>query len=333
LYRAEKQALAWIADVQTMQNGVCCKALTSGEDLGFHRKSIQRGIKGRHRDGKLEYPGLLARGIVSVSGHVKGGRAPGGHGLTAVYTINRTELLKYIPEVDDDPKSPKKVDPNVDPLSKNVNPYLDLMPTSFLSSSLNNTAAADAPSRQASAEAADDDVVVDGDIRIFPTQSPSDGSSSPFRPPLGGNGSNAARAFSKSTASQESRGESTDRIIATTRQRQLERRMPDDEIYREYKAVFDNLIREKKICLTWTPPKNTHRKKAADLYRAIGRKAALAKWEEFLVEGDHDVPQRVFDEEADKEITITEQRTWLLLAFVTECCVRNSPTSPSLRLD
>ncbi|HXQ26781.1 MAG TPA: hypothetical protein VN822_10270, partial [Candidatus Acidoferrales bacterium] len=140
LYRSEKQALAWLADVQTMQNGVCRKALKSGEDLGYHRKSIQRGIHGKRRNGKIEYPGLLARGIVSVSEYVNGGRAPGGSGLTPAYVINRDALLTYIPDVEDDPPTtPMKVDTYVDTPAKKVDTYVDLMPTSSLRSSPNKS--------------------------------------------------------------------------------------------------------------------------------------------------------------------------------------------------
>jgi len=139
LHRPEKQALAWIADVQTMQDGVCRKTLTSAEDLGYDRKSIQRGIHGKRRNGRIEYPGLLVRGIVSVSGYVNGGRAPGGRGLTPAYVINRDVLLTYIPGVEDDaPTTPMKgdtkVDTYMDTSAKKVDTYVDLMPTSSLSS-------------------------------------------------------------------------------------------------------------------------------------------------------------------------------------------------------
>ena len=90
------------------------------------------------------------------------------------------------------------------------------------------------------------------------------------------------------------------------------------EIYRDFKAVFDRLTREKKIYLTWTPPTESHKQKAAELYRAIGRDAALSKWEQFLVEGEHDVPQWEFDEQLGRNVTFETQRTWLLLCFVNE---------------
>jgi hypothetical protein len=165
-------------------------------------------------------------------------------------------------------------------------------------------------------------VGVDGYINIFPPQSSAGGYSSPFRPPLGGDGSVAARAFSetpKSAAPQENREERTDRIIAADRLRQLERKMSDAEIYREYKAVFDRVNQDSRLSLTWTPPKQSHRKKAAEFYRAVGGAVAVAKWEKFLIESEFDVPQPEFDEEQGKVVTITVQRTWLLLAFVQEC--------------
>ena len=115
LHSAEKQALEFIADAQTMQNGVCSRALTTGADTGVHVRTLQRGIHGRPR-GKYGYPGLLARGIVYVTGgYPKGGLAPGGNGLTPAYAINRDRMMDFIPEVGDDSKPPQeKGDPKGD---------------------------------------------------------------------------------------------------------------------------------------------------------------------------------------------------------------------------
>jgi hypothetical protein len=156
LYRSEKQALAFIAEAQTMQNGVCSKALKRAEDFGYERTAIQRGIHGKRRNGKLEYPGLLSRGIAYVAGgYPKGGLAPGGQGLTPEYAINRAVLLTFIPDTDDPPEkgdtlgdtlgdtSPKKGETKVctNPCTKvgtlpiRVCTKVDQGPTSSLSSS------------------------------------------------------------------------------------------------------------------------------------------------------------------------------------------------------
>jgi len=144
LSRAEKQALNFISDAQTMKDGVCRKALKGIEDYGNGVRSAQRGLHGRRRKRKdgtryLEYPGLIARGLVEASGHITGGRTMGGEGLVPTYIINRDVLLTYVPETEDpppekgDPKGeppgdePKKDDPLGDPLG-------DQVPTSSYSS-------------------------------------------------------------------------------------------------------------------------------------------------------------------------------------------------------
>jgi len=110
----------------------------------------------------------------------------------------------------------------------------------------------------------------------------------------------------------------TEQIISSARQLQLDRKASVAEIYRDYKAVFDRLTREEKISLNWTPPKESHKQKAAELYRTVGRDATLSKWEQFLTEGEHEVPQRGFDPELGRDVTYEVQRTWLLLCFVNE---------------
>ena len=132
LSRAEKQALDFISDAQTMRDGVCRKALKGAEDYGIGIRYVRYGLHGRRRkqkDGtsRLEYPGLIARGIVEVSGHIEGGRTLGGGGLTPAYTINVEALLKFIPdgsEGDDDTPTEKgepKAEPKAEPISPKDN--------------------------------------------------------------------------------------------------------------------------------------------------------------------------------------------------------------------
>jgi hypothetical protein len=117
---AEQQALVFVADALTMQGGVCCKALSTGKGYGYSLRNLQWGLHGKKRDGKTEYIGVVARGIVIASGNIKGGRAAGGRGLPATYTIDRDVLLTYVPEIDDpDPKGDgKKGGPYPDPQPK-----------------------------------------------------------------------------------------------------------------------------------------------------------------------------------------------------------------------
>lgn len=131
LYTAEKQALVFVADAQTMQEGVCRKALKGGADYGYSTRTVQWGLHGRRRDSKTEYPGLIARKIVSASGNLKGGRAPGGIGLPVTYTIDFDVLLTFVPEIDDpdpnddndasvkgEPNGEPKSEPNDEPLGE-----------------------------------------------------------------------------------------------------------------------------------------------------------------------------------------------------------------------
>ncbi len=69
-----------------------------------------------------------------------------------------------------------------------------------------------------------------------------------------------------------------------------------------------------------------HRHAAAELYRAIGRDAALEKWEDFLVNEEHEATERVEYEEG-KFATDTVERTWLLHDFVLAHGVSSSKTT------
>jgi len=328
LYTAEKQALVFVGDAQTMQDGVCRKALKSAEDLGFCARQIRFGLHGRRRNGKNEFPGLIARGIVSAVSHEKGGRAPGGHGLPAVYAIDRDVLLKYVPEID---YFPEKDEPKAEPSSKKdeplVEPKEELMPPRSCSSFSSFFTLNNCPSVEPTGERSEGHVVDDGEL---PSQSPAaladDRVLLPSACASGRTPSSEEEKTNTKSTGRENQllSESpdmearTEQIISSARQLQLDRKASVAEIYRDYKAVFDRLTREEKISLNWTPPKESHKQKAAELYRTVGRDATLSKWEQFLTEGEHEVPQRGFDPELGRDVTYEVQRTWLLLCFVNE---------------
>ena len=102
----------------------------------------------------------------------------------------------------------------------------------------------------------------------------------------------------------------------------------DDEIYREYQAVYDRLKRadEYDHVPEFQMPTAKQRKDAADLYRAVGRDAALSQWEAFLVNDNHDRPESEWqpDDPYDpgcvkgRWVNGTNQRTWLLHDFVVK---------------
>jgi hypothetical protein len=324
LYRAEKQALVYIAEAQTMQNGVCRKALKGVEDFGYGVRQTQFGIHGRRRKGKLEYPGLIAREIVSASGYIKGGRAPGGDGLVATYTINRDVLMSYIPDTDDEPS---KDEPLGEPSREKGEPLGEQVRTSFSSSSLppaHQHGENSVPSPSAGEESFD---LVDEQTQNLVVVE--------ARPKP----NSKTRAEKIDAVSPE---DSCDQIIADSQARRLERKASDNEIYREYKKVFDRLEqeyraygeapRESRDALPCgahfdTPfhPTEKHKHAAAELYRALGRDAVLAKWENFLVNEDHTTITRkdIFDDESGastgKSYPDEEERAWLLNDFVADC--------------
>jgi hypothetical protein len=164
---------------------------------------------------------------------------------------------------------------------------------------------------------------------------------------------NQRRGQENPPVSQEDR---TDAFLDARRARQLERKTPDAEIFREYKKVYDRLEREyqarenfERKCFdemtdyTTNPkwaamPKGAHFEKpfipttkhihdAAELYRSLGRDVTLAKWEDFLVNENHETTTRVplFDEGGEEPtgefISETVERTWLLYDFVLYCGV------------
>jgi hypothetical protein len=347
LYRAEKQALAFIAETQTMQNGVCSKALTSGEDFGYHRKSIQRGLHGRQRNGKTEYPGLLARGIVYLTGgYPKGGRAPGGDGLTPAYVINLEVLMTFIPERDvaEQPKPPEPevakkkvdplVDPNMDPLEKNVDPYVDHGSNKFSSSSLGASHLDDEratgvdfnePSETSSDKGEvprENLVVVDG--REAPKNhrviGPNDSSSSaPPTPPFLKTSSVAVVGSDLVESSGEEEKTNTKTTGTKTTGRGNQPRS-EAEIIARFEMVFNRVKDE--TGKRWADRqiqrdieldsdavfRTTARqcKEVVEFCRALGNEKALAMWEDFLVGVNHAVNT------SDN----SPQRTWYLKDFV-----------------
>lgn len=265
LYTAEKQALVFVADAQTMEDGVCRKALKRGADYGYAVRQIERGLHGRRRNGKIEFPGLIARGIVARTGYLKGGRAPGGAGLPATYTIDRDALIKFVPELDgpdpnDDNETLKNGDPNPgplgdpysDPLLENSDPLGDLRQTRSCSSSLPQVQARGSASDQRESSPTRETalVVVDGradnlartDPRtvIEPTVQP------PFPPPPPtGERCAGLDPLQESQRSGQSYSnphrDHSETLITAARLHQLERQQTDAEIFREYKAVFNRL--------------------------------------------------------------------------------------------
>jgi hypothetical protein len=334
LYKAEKQALDFIGEAQTMQEGVCRKALKSCEDSGFGVREIQWGIHGKRRNGKLEFPGLIARGIVSASGYTKGGRAPGGKGLAVTYTINQDVLLTFIPETDDD-DPPTEKDETLgetkgETSSKKGETYPDLIHTSSSSSSLGSSPS---PARQHGENSVPSPSAGEESFDLVDTQTRNLVVVAARSKP-----NSKTRAEKIDTVSPE---DSCDQIIADSQARRLERKASDNEIYREYRKVFDRLEqeyraygeapRESRDALPCgahfdTPfhPTEKHKHAAAELYRALGRDAVLAKWENFLVNEDHTTITRkdIFDDESGastgKSYPDEVERAWLLNDFVAD---------------
>jgi hypothetical protein len=306
------------------QEGVCRKSIDKGKDFGYCGRQIQYGLHGRRRKGKLEFPGLIARGIVSASGYIQGGRAAGGEGLTPTYTINRDVLLTFIPETDDEPMG----EPYHEPLG-------ELMPTSSFSLSLPlNTTDLSAGAREGEGRS-EGHVVVDS------------------RPPK-----NQKRGQENAPVSPED----LDALRDARRARQLEREMTDSEIFRDYKAVFDRLEQEYQarenferkcydggIDYRTNPeyaampvgahfenpfnPKAKHIQDAAELYRTHGSKVVLKSWEDFLVNDTHEITTRVPVTGEDgctptgDFTSETVERTWLLYDFVLFCGGSMEPKS------
>ena len=390
LYTAEKQALVFVADAMTMQDGTCHKALKAGVDFGYNLRNIQRGLHGKQRGGKEEYAGLIKRGLVMASGNVKGGRAAGGRGLTATYTIDRDVLLTYVPDTDDpngDDEPPKKGDTLGDTQAKKGDTLGDTQAkkgdtlgdyshTSSLSSSL--TASAESADASAAAEklraAASAPIGEPSPTTTNSTtaQETAERTSTSESQPIGDGGFASSITFdiagsaprtsaeptvpspfplpsptgercagsSPSPTLGQNNSDPSDSLISVVRLRQLERSMTDAQIYAEYKAVFDRVVREAEAYDN-TPRKDRegmpcgkafenplnstvkHRAAAADFYRIAGGASTLAKWEDFLVNTDHTkfVGKPVLDENdvpTGKFYSDEEEAKWLLYDFVKE---------------
>jgi hypothetical protein len=137
----------------------------------------------------------------------------------------------------------------------------------------------------------------------------------------------------------------TDAITDAVRRRQVERKTPDAEIFREAQAIFDRLRQEHNAERVFEPkfidmrvfvngarvsgslvenpvwtamPRGAdiendlktnaeHRHDFAEMYRSLGRDFTLAKWEDFLVNVDHTVTARGEGE---------AERTYLMEHFI-----------------
>jgi hypothetical protein len=149
----------------------------------------------------------------------------------------------------------------------------------------------------------------------------------------------------------ESESEATPKFsdpIVDAERRQADRHLTNSQICDEFKSIFDRLNQQevardnyrrldtrvpnpafdwavldampKGIDLTWKRPLPKHQRLAAEYFRAVGRDVALAKWGEFLLDGDHQVSQPLGDDpETGKSCGFdTVQQDWLLYIFVNE---------------
>jgi hypothetical protein len=168
----------------------------------------------------------------------------------------------------------------------------------------------------------------------------------------------AEKAAPESSISIFSAGESEETPefrdpIVDAERRQVDRHLTNSQICEEFKFIFDRLCQQGAardryrglrfigevghrvpnpafdeaaldamppgISLTWKRPLPKHQKAAAEYFRAVGRDVALAKWEEFLVDGEHEVSQPLGNDETGKPLGFeTVQQDWLLYIFVKE---------------
>lgn len=331
LYRSEQQALHFIAEAQTMEKGVCSKSLKKhAADFGYTVKALQRGIHGSHRKGKLEYPGLLARRIAYVAGgYPHGGLAPGGAGLTPDYAINIEVMLTYIPEVDEPPEPPEKGDTKGDTrgdtLQKGATHRATQRRTSCLSSSLPPAAAP---------QPGDDEPPLYGGKEVR------HGRGAPTAEhPVVVVGNRAQKQRPKRGQEKlTARTARHEELIARSERDRTDRKMTNNEIYREYKSIFDRLKREHDAWVSVLPSarrgmpmgkefenelktNKEHREDAARIFRTDGRDVVLAAWEKYLIETDHGIPagKPVLDENGiptGKFTSVIEERAWILREFV-----------------
>jgi hypothetical protein len=411
LYTAEQQALNFVAEAQTQSRGVCSQSIKRhAADYGYNDRHIQWGLHGRRRNGKWEYVGLISRGIVYVAGgYPKGGRAPGGAGLTPDYAINVEAMMKFIPEVDDEtPKNPdpsetpEKGEPLDEPLGepseKKGEPLGDLMRTSCISFVFNPSSDGDfsdgstargtddcggsgsqaaglrrsAPSEKSTEEERGNNFVVVGGAerpsllpdgsggecapQAHPTSgrlaAPTSGVPLPDASPAAGL-KPAQEEQVKGKTSRQEREDIDDRETFEMNRRRCDRRLTNKQVTDEFKIVFDRLCQQAEaranysrsdrikidgkwtpnpafdqtvldampngIDLEWKPPTAKQQQAAAEYFKAVGRQTALAGWEQFLLDGDHQVSQPLGFDETGKSLGYeTVQQDWLLYIFVKE---------------
>jgi hypothetical protein len=328
-----------------MQRGVCSKAIPKGEELGYCDRNLQWGLHGKHRkqkDGsqKLEYPGLLVRGIVFVvGGHPRGGLAPGGGGLTPDYAINRDVMLTFIPDGDQPSKNPDPEKGDTmgvtmdetkgETFSKRGETKGVHAHPSSPSSSLNPSAAgAKTEERSPRAPQAFDpaneksnlvDVVGEtADIPLYP----------PSGAGIGAGNEEGVHRVELAAAS----GSDTPIYFAGTdpddglQRLQADMHLTTPQICAEFKNVFDQLRQRRVIDLIWKTPLPKHQKFAAYYFKSVGRDVALAKWGEFLPRDNHEVTQPIYHQDDDDYTGETRrvigsdevQQDWLLYLFLKE---------------
>jgi restriction endonuclease len=134
----------------------------------------------------------------------------------------------------------------------------------------------------------------------------------------------------KNTATAEARGED---ILSAHRAKQLDRKTPVTEIKYRIQSIFDRVAHEASLpgserCRDISLEKGSELKtnkeqwnELVDLYRTVGGETVAAKWEEYLVQDDHEVTELVDECEEDgkltgRKITQTVQRTYLLRRFL-----------------
>jgi hypothetical protein len=128
----------------------------------------------------------------------------------------------------------------------------------------------------------------------------------------------------KHTISLEARSNGA---IDSLRAKQLDRHAPAAEIKHHIQNIFDRVAQEANLrerkggrAITLEPgsvlkTSQSHWTALVDLYRTVGGAAVAAKWEEYLVQDDHDVTEPVEDD-GGRRTTQDVQRTYLLHHFL-----------------
>jgi hypothetical protein len=112
-------------------------------------------------------------------------------------------------------------------------------------------------------------------------------------------------------STEQERYDRSDAIVDAAERRRIERQTPVLVIFREAKAILDQLQREYKAwdAVSWSErdrlklPEGAaienalktnaeHRREFAEMYRTLGRDVTLAKWRDFLINEDHLVTSR-----------------------------------------